>query len=640
MRKMRWMLVLGMSMLLAAGGWAVRPVSANTTVALVVDDEFVSADIPPEIYQGRVMVPLRWVSEALGSRVTWDSTNKIATVDTEFTPEKTGSGIQVWVKGERLPSDTPMLIRQGRLLVPARFIAERLGGTVEWEPREQTVYFRFSSYRGPNEWETVKIDQLSGMQFVQPAGWGFSRSYGSPSSDDKQKQLDHSLDEMLAALKEGKRIRPRELAEPVRRVYFNLQEYRDSEGNQHYGGQLELSLSGQYAKLVWQGELSRPVFLHFANDRMIGALDEAEQWLPAPFPVQPVKTTTLPQAWIDAGVVKLSPVAHGELPFAPGDPVYKNSASGEWNALHYAYADNAAQLWASPDGINWHRDQGGNFGELAPMAIGMLPDDAGTLLLTNAADSGIYRAERGKSGVVQEWKQVWAYPLPEAAFQYPPIRYIPDPAAPGRVYTSFAHDTRSFLTNGLFMSEDSGLSWFESGINGTSDERFAWPDPPLPDPEEPGTVYVEAGVWVIADQYYGGLQSVFVSRDAGRNWVQLEGVDTLYGFSEDAEGAVLVAARHGTTASVLLTSRDHGATWLERKLPFRISDLKVDPGDPNTLIVSAFAASQFAYYGSSDSGATWQRVESPGKPIENWLPELDLFYARGENGTEIYKISR
>jgi len=65
---MRWMLVLGMSLLMAVGGWAVRPVSANTTVALVVDDEFVPADVPPEIYQGRVMVPLRWVSDAFSGR--------------------------------------------------------------------------------------------------------------------------------------------------------------------------------------------------------------------------------------------------------------------------------------------------------------------------------------------------------------------------------------------------------------------------------------------------------------------------------------------------------------------------------------------------------------------------------------------
>jgi len=234
----------------------------------------------------------------------------------------------------------------------------------------------------------------------------------------------------------------------------------------------------------------------------------------------------------------------------------------------------------SPDGINWRPDDLGALGELTPIAIGMLSDDAGTLLLTNAAYSGIYRAERGESGVIQGWKQVWAYPLPEAAFQYPPVRYVPDPAAPGRVYTAFAHDTRFAFTKGLFMSEDSGLSWFESGINGPGDVRFVFPDPPLPDPKKSGTVYVESGLSLITDLYYGRMESVFVSRDAGRNWVQLEGVDALYGLSEETEGVVLAAARYGTSASWLLTSRDHGVTWFERKLPFRIKDLKIDPHEP------------------------------------------------------------
>lgn len=628
-----------MSLAIAVGAFGIQPVSAATAVALVVDDEFVPADIPPVIHQGRVMVPLRWVAEALGSRVAWDSQRKIASVDTDSAPGNSGNAVQVWVKGKLLPQDTPVLIRQGRVLVSARLIAEALGANVEWDAKERTVYIRRFAYRGPNEWETVKLKPLTAMQFVQPSGWGFSRSIGAPPADKQQKQLDRALDEVLTVLKEGKRIKPRELTEPIRHVYLDLADYIDSAGKPQSGGRMELALSGSYGKLVWQGVLSRPVFLQFSNDRMNSALDKAEKLLPAPFPTQLVKTTTLPRGYIKSDSVTLSPLK--ELPYAFSEPVFKQPVSGEWSTFIYSYEDQARRLLSSPDGINWHEDNSFTAADLAPLAIGLLSGAKPALLMTNARDGGIYRTELGEGGAVQQWKKVWNYPLPEAVYKYPPVRYIPDPAASRRVYATFDHDTRNFSTNGLFMSEDGGLSWFESGINGESSLRFVFPGLPLPDPIKSGTVYMQASLSKDAGNigYYGRWgDSVFVSRDAGRKWIQLDEIHTLYGLSEDAEGVVVTAARHGLNNSWLLTSRDHGASWSERKLPFKLVGLQTNPDNPHALLATVYSTSNYPTYYSADGGATWRVVNLQDKSFGIWLSELNLLYFRDGEGTEIYRL--
>lgn len=50
-------------------------VYAANPINIFVDGEEVSSDVPPQIIDDRVMVPVRWVSEALGADVHWDQEN-------------------------------------------------------------------------------------------------------------------------------------------------------------------------------------------------------------------------------------------------------------------------------------------------------------------------------------------------------------------------------------------------------------------------------------------------------------------------------------------------------------------------------------------------------------------------------------
>jgi len=63
-------------------------IKGDTTATLVIGSKTrkingvaSTMDVPPEISNGRTMLPARWVGEAFGATVGWDSTNRMVTID-------------------------------------------------------------------------------------------------------------------------------------------------------------------------------------------------------------------------------------------------------------------------------------------------------------------------------------------------------------------------------------------------------------------------------------------------------------------------------------------------------------------------------------------------------------------------------
>jgi len=56
---------------------------ANQPIKLSVNGEEINTDILPQIINGRVMVPARWVAEALGAKVHWDEKTKTVEISTQ-----------------------------------------------------------------------------------------------------------------------------------------------------------------------------------------------------------------------------------------------------------------------------------------------------------------------------------------------------------------------------------------------------------------------------------------------------------------------------------------------------------------------------------------------------------------------------
>jgi len=110
-----------------------------------VNDASTALDSPPVIKNGRTLVPIRAIIEALGGTVGWDGTARKATVTLGSTT------IELWigkntakVKGVSTPIDTtntkvvPEIIN-GRTMLPLRFVSENLGCSVVWAAATKTI---------------------------------------------------------------------------------------------------------------------------------------------------------------------------------------------------------------------------------------------------------------------------------------------------------------------------------------------------------------------------------------------------------------------------------------------------------------------------------------------------------------------
>lgn len=117
--------------------------AASIPVKIRVNGIVIMPDTAPVVVDGRTLVPVRFVAEALGASVNWDdgtSTVIINTGGTPYSPPEKGTGeIRILVNGQLIYPDVPPASVNGRVMVPIRFIAEALDCRVGWNERTNTV---------------------------------------------------------------------------------------------------------------------------------------------------------------------------------------------------------------------------------------------------------------------------------------------------------------------------------------------------------------------------------------------------------------------------------------------------------------------------------------------------------------------
>jgi hypothetical protein len=97
-------------------------------------------DVPPKIVYATILVPLRFVGEALGAQVSWDRRTRVATMrgNGRVVTARIGDPI-VRSDGKRFTAYTYPRIIQGRTMVPLRIVGYALGASVGWDERTKTV---------------------------------------------------------------------------------------------------------------------------------------------------------------------------------------------------------------------------------------------------------------------------------------------------------------------------------------------------------------------------------------------------------------------------------------------------------------------------------------------------------------------
>ncbi len=94
----------------------------------------------PVIVDGRTLVPVRFISEALGAKVDWDGDTRTVTIELDGkTMKLVIDSTDADVAGANVALDVPAQIINDSTMVPIRFISENFGAKVDWDGDTQTV---------------------------------------------------------------------------------------------------------------------------------------------------------------------------------------------------------------------------------------------------------------------------------------------------------------------------------------------------------------------------------------------------------------------------------------------------------------------------------------------------------------------
>lgn len=129
-------------------------------VTVTLDGRALDFDVPPRIIDGRTLVPMRAIFEAMGAEVDWNGQTQTVTAskygDEEYTVVTMQIGNSVFTvmndliaansysfaQTKNIELDVPPQIINDRTLVPARAVAESFGAEVDWDSQTQTVIIK------------------------------------------------------------------------------------------------------------------------------------------------------------------------------------------------------------------------------------------------------------------------------------------------------------------------------------------------------------------------------------------------------------------------------------------------------------------------------------------------------------------
>lgn len=119
---------------------------AEGEITISVNSKPLTMDVPPEIVEGRTLVPMRAVFEALGADVTWIGEEQmiIATSGSTIIVLKIGASLLNYCdissqENKNITLDVAPVIKDGRTLIPLRAVSEALGATVDWNGETRAI---------------------------------------------------------------------------------------------------------------------------------------------------------------------------------------------------------------------------------------------------------------------------------------------------------------------------------------------------------------------------------------------------------------------------------------------------------------------------------------------------------------------
>ena len=114
---------------------------ADDSIKIKINGYYHEYDVMPLIVNSRTLVPMRGIFESLGADISWDGETKTVRafgLNGAHITHIIGESNAV-VNGDVVTFDTPSQIVNGRTMVPVRFVSEALGEKVDWDADTKTV---------------------------------------------------------------------------------------------------------------------------------------------------------------------------------------------------------------------------------------------------------------------------------------------------------------------------------------------------------------------------------------------------------------------------------------------------------------------------------------------------------------------
>jgi len=138
-------------LVLILGLFFAAPAHAADAYSVRVDGKLLSLDVSPAMVNSRLMVPFRPIFEALGvTRMSYDeSTRTVYASGADVSISLRVGTTQAYVNGRARTLDAAPFIANGRVLVPLRFVSESLGATADYDAPSRTALINSPGYTKP-----------------------------------------------------------------------------------------------------------------------------------------------------------------------------------------------------------------------------------------------------------------------------------------------------------------------------------------------------------------------------------------------------------------------------------------------------------------------------------------------------------
>ena len=139
--------------------------AAAASLNVTLNGKQLSFDAAPYIENGRVLVPMRGILQALGYSVQWqEQTQTVLATKDGIAISLPLNSTAVSVNDAEVTIDVPAKLHNSRTFVPLRFLAEYSGANVYWDANASTVVIHSNEAEGYKKEDSVVYIQTNKMQ--------------------------------------------------------------------------------------------------------------------------------------------------------------------------------------------------------------------------------------------------------------------------------------------------------------------------------------------------------------------------------------------------------------------------------------------------------------------------------------------